>query len=69
MDVDFKLGLYCGIKIDYNYDHPRSVNLSMPKYFHNNLNELQHPYPQKTQHAPNKWELQNYVATTQWSKS
>ena len=48
VDVDWNKGLYCGIKVDWDYYHTRSVDLSMPKYFPTSLHEFQHPYPKKT---------------------
>ena len=68
VNVCWNGGLYCGIKLDYNYDRPISVDLSMPECVLNALNELQHSYPKRPQHAPHKWEHPNYGAKTQWAK-
>ena len=62
VDADWNIGLYCGIKIDWKFDQPRSVDLSMPKYLPNALHEFQHPYPKIPQHVPHKWEHLNYGA-------
>jgi hypothetical protein len=50
--VDWSASLFCGITTTWNYDHPRSVTLSMPGYVENMLQELDHPLPKKPQHAP-----------------
>ena len=51
VDVDCTSGLHCVIKLDWKYEQKQSVDLSMPKYVPNNLNEFQHPYPKRPQHA------------------
>ena len=37
VDFDCTSGLYCGIKLDWRYDHTRSIDLSIPKYVPNAL--------------------------------
>ena len=51
--VDWTGDLYCGIKLDWNYDGPdRYVDLSMPKYIPKLLQRHQHKKPERPQHSP-----------------
>ena len=54
VDVDCTGGLYCGIKLEWNYYQKKSVDLSISKFFPNNLHEFQQPHPKIPQHAPHK---------------
>ena len=55
VDVYWTGGLYCVIKLDCKYSQQIIIDLSIPKYVSNALNEFQHPYPKVPQHAPHKW--------------
>jgi hypothetical protein len=48
---DWTGGLYCGIKLDWNYDNT-IVNLSMPGYIKATLHKFQHKPPTRAYHAP-----------------
>lgn len=56
--------LYCGIKLDWNYEK-RTVDLSMPGYIQATLHKYQHPSPKRAQHAPHTWTEPNYGAKQQ----
>jgi hypothetical protein len=48
---DWTGGLYCGIKVDWNYKK-QTVDLSMRGYITYALYKLQHKAPTQAQHAP-----------------
>jgi hypothetical protein len=51
VETDWTGGLYCGIKLDWHYNQ-RFVDISMPKYVGNKLQEFRHAAPTRQQHAP-----------------
>ena len=51
MDVDWTGGLYCGIKLDWNYEK-KFVDISMPSYVKKKLIEYEHNKPKRPQHCP-----------------
>jgi hypothetical protein len=51
VETDWSGGLYCGIKLDWNYQ-ARYVDISMPTYVRDKLHEFAHPPPKRPQHAP-----------------
>jgi hypothetical protein len=48
---DWTGGLYCGIKLDWNYEN-NTVDLLMPGYIEATLHKFQHKTPTRPQHAP-----------------
>ena len=63
MDVDCTGGLNCSIKIDWQYNQPINVHLSIPNYNPNASHEFQHQKPKHHQHSPHQWERPKYGAT------
>jgi len=51
MDVDWTGGLYCGIKLEWNYKK-KILDISMPSYVKNKLTEYEHIKPKRPQHCP-----------------
>ena len=51
ISTDWTGGLYCGIKLDWNYKH-RYVDTSMPRYVPKNLRKFGHNKPKPPQHTP-----------------
>lgn len=50
---DWKGDLYCGIRLDWNYDDSY-VDISMPKYVAKILQRFKHKKPSRPQHSPYK---------------
>jgi len=51
IDVDWTGSLYCGIKLDWNYEQ-RHLDISMPKYVHKQLVRYEHKPPRRPQNCP-----------------
>jgi len=51
VETDWTGGLYCGIKLDWNYIQ-RYVDISMPQYVPDKLHEFGHTAPKRPQHTP-----------------
>jgi hypothetical protein len=48
---DWGGNLYCGIKLNWNYDD-RTVDILMPRYIIKQLQKYKHAIPIKPQHCP-----------------
>jgi hypothetical protein len=64
ISIDWKGGLYCGIKLDWDYT-ACTVDLSMPGYVAKALHHFQHPTPNQPYHSPAKWTAPQYGAKVQ----
>jgi hypothetical protein len=53
VSVDYKVELYCGITLKWNYEK-QYVDISMPGYVEKHLLKYKHPNPSKLIHTP--WE-------------
>eukprot|EP00804_Cyclotella_cryptica_P006990 CCRYP_007118-RA/>CCRYP_007118-RA protein AED:0.30 eAED:0.30 QI:0/-1/0/1/-1/1/1/0/515 len=53
MSIDWDGALYCGIQLDWDYDH-RTLDISMPRYIDKVLQRFQHPVPSSPQNGPYK---------------
>ena len=51
VEVDWTGGLYCGIKLNWNYNE-RWVDTMMPDYVTKKLTQYNHPKPKRPQHCP-----------------
>jgi len=51
VEVDWTGGLYCGIKLEWNYQE-RWVDSWMPDYVQKKLTQYNHPKPKRPQHCP-----------------
>ena len=49
--TDWEGNLYCGIKLDWNYEQGH-LNISMPGYIQHLLEKCQHKKPTKPQYSP-----------------
>jgi hypothetical protein len=59
--TDWDGGLYCGVKLDWNYDE-RTVDLSMLGYVAAALHKFQYPNPKQPYHSPLQWNIPAYGA-------
>ena len=50
--IDWIGKLYCGIDLDWHYDHPKHLDISIKHYVQNWLHQYQHEPPKKPQNAP-----------------
>jgi hypothetical protein len=64
--VDWTGSLFCGITLKWNYPHC-VVDLSIPGYVQNALEELNHPAPAKPEHQPHQHNPLQYSTKTQLS--
>jgi hypothetical protein len=51
VETDWAGGLYCGIKLDWHYEH-HYVDISMPDYVRDKRREFGHQTPTRPQHSP-----------------
>ena len=66
ISTDWTGAHYCGLTLDWHYDK-RYVDVSMPNYIPNVLHKLQHPPPNKPQHAPHPWTKPVFGAQVQFA--
>eukprot|EP00804_Cyclotella_cryptica_P004885 CCRYP_004953-RA/>CCRYP_004953-RA protein AED:0.21 eAED:0.22 QI:0/0/0/1/0.5/0.33/3/0/1060 len=64
MSIDWNGELYCGIQLDWDYDH-RTLDISMPQYIDKVLQRFQHPVPSSPQNGPYKPYPKKYGAAAQ----
>ena len=66
MTTDWTGGLYCGIKLDWDYVN-RTCDLSMPGYVEKALQRFEHPTPSKHEAAPHEHTPIQYGAKVQYA--
>ena len=59
ISVDWNGDNYCGLTTNWNYKEGY-VDVGMPGYVKNQLQQYQHPRPQQAQFAPHKWSVSSY---------
>jgi hypothetical protein len=64
LSEDWEGSLYCGIKLDWNYDE-RYLDISMPGYVERMLQKFNHTKPTKKQNSPYKPPARKYGAAAQ----
>eukprot|EP00804_Cyclotella_cryptica_P001099 CCRYP_008385-RA/>CCRYP_008385-RA protein AED:0.18 eAED:0.13 QI:0/0/0/1/0.4/0.16/6/0/1406 len=64
MSIDWNGALYCGIQLDWDYDH-RTLDISMARYIDKVLQRFQHPVPSSPQNGPYKPYPKKYGAAAQ----
>ena len=65
--VDWTGKHYCGLTLDWNYS-AGYVDVSMPGYVGEALEQFQHVKPQRMQHAPHRWNKPVYGTKIQYAE-